>query len=171
MGDYRKMTVVLVGAGGKMGCRITDNLRSSEYEMRFVETGLIGLEQLAARSLRAVPQNDAVKGADMVILAVPDVAIKQVSQEIVPLMNSGAMLILLDPAAAYIGQLPERGDIGYFVAHPCHPPIFNDETEPEAKRDFFGGVAAKQAVVCTLVQGSEEDYGRAEELAKRMYAP
>jgi dihydrodipicolinate reductase len=29
--------VVLVGAGGKMGCRITDNLKDSAYEMSYLE--------------------------------------------------------------------------------------------------------------------------------------
>ena len=43
---------------------------------------------------------------------------------------------------AYVINLPERADLTYFVTHPCHPPLFNDETDPAAKRDFFGGVAA-----------------------------
>ncbi|HZG55517.1 phosphogluconate dehydrogenase C-terminal domain-containing protein, partial [Paenibacillus sp.] len=47
----------------------------------------------------------------------------------------------------------------------------NDETTPEAKRDFFGGVAAKQAIVCALMQGPEEHYAVAEAVAQAMYAP
>jgi hypothetical protein len=35
---------------------------------------------------------------------------------------------MLDAAAPHAGELPERDDITYFVTHPCHPPIFNDET-------------------------------------------
>ncbi|MEQ9690468.1 MAG: phosphogluconate dehydrogenase C-terminal domain-containing protein, partial [Bauldia litoralis] len=69
------------------------------------------------------------------------------------------------------GHLPERSDITYFVTHPCHPPIFNDETDPETKRDFFGGIAAKQAVVCALMQGPEEHYALGEKVAKAIYAP
>ena len=41
----------------------------------------------------------------------------------------------------------------------------------EAKRDFFGGVAAKQSIVCALVQGPDEHYAVAEAVAKEMYAP
>ncbi|MBW7461413.1 semialdehyde dehydrogenase, partial [Paenibacillus sepulcri] len=35
----------------------------------------------------------------------------------------------------------------------------------------FGGVAAKQAIVCALMQGPEEHYQIGEELAREMYAP
>lgn len=41
---------------------------------------------------------------------------------------------------------------------------------PEAKRDFFGGVAAKQAIVCAL-QGPDEDYQKGEDVAREIYAP
>lgn len=112
-----------------------------------------------------------MNGADVVVLAIPDVAIGKVASLVVPGMKSGALLMVLDPAAAYLGQLPQREDVTYFVAHPCHPPVFNDEVTPEAKRDFFGGVAAKQAIVCALMQGPEEDYQKGEDVAREMYAP
>jgi hypothetical protein len=57
------------------------------------------------------------------------------------------------------------------VVHPCHPPIVNDEIEPEARRDFWGGIAAKQHIVCALMQGSEEDYALGEKVARIMFAP
>ena len=80
------------------------------------------------------------------------------------------MVICLDPAAPYGGELPERPDISYFVTHPCHPPIVNDEVEPEARRDMFGG-RAKQHIVCALMQGPEGDYERGARIAQRMFAP
>ncbi|WP_217594463.1 phosphogluconate dehydrogenase C-terminal domain-containing protein [Cohnella sp. GbtcB17] len=163
--------VALIGAGGKMGCRITDNLKASPYDMRYVETGERGILQLAQRGLAPTRQEEAVPEADIVIMAVPDVRIGAVSANVVPLMKSGAMMILLDPAAAYLKQLPERDDVVYFVSHPCHPPVFNDETSPEARRDYFGGVKAKQAIVCSLVQGDESHYEEGEETAKAMFAP
>ncbi|MFC5471524.1 phosphogluconate dehydrogenase C-terminal domain-containing protein [Cohnella suwonensis] len=167
------MKIAIVGAGGKMGCRITDNLlQYGQYEMFYVETGERGLHHLEVRGLRATPLAEAVTGTDAVILAVPDVAIRAVSAMIVPdMMKSGSMLIVLDPAAAYLGHLPERADVAYFVAHPCHPPIFNDEMGPEAIKDYFGGIAAKQAVVCALMQGPEEDYAKGESIVSAMYAP
>ena len=59
----------------------------------------------------------------------------------------------------------------YFVTHPCHPPIFNDETELDAKRDYFGGVKAQQHIVCALMQGPEDHYALCEEVARSIYAP
>jgi len=53
------------------------------------------------------------------------------------------MLMVLDPAAPHAGELPKRADLTYFVTHPCHPAVVNDEVDHEAKRDFFGMNAAK----------------------------
>jgi hypothetical protein len=164
-------TIALIGAGGKMGSRITNNLMKGSNPVYYVEISERGLKNLADRGLSATSQDEAVANADVVVLAIPDVAIGKVSEGIVPAMKPGAILMVLDPAAAYLGKLPKRDDVTYFVTHPCHPPVFNDETTPEAKRDFFGGVAAKQAIVCALMQGPEEHYAVAEEVAQAMYAP
>jgi D-apionate oxidoisomerase len=56
------------------------------------------------------------------------------------------------------------------VTHPCHPPMFNDETDPAAQRDWFGGIA-RQDIVCALYQGPEEHYQECEELARIIYSP
>jgi len=165
------MTIALIGAGGKMGCRITDNLMKGSQTVLYVEISERGIQNLADRGLKPTPQEQALTDADVVVLAIPDVAIGKVSSTIVPAMKSGAMLMVLDPAAAYLGELTQREDITYFVAHPCHPPVFNDEVTPEAKRDFFGGVAAKQAIVCALMKGPEEHYQKGEDVAREMYAP
>jgi hypothetical protein len=113
----------------------------------------------------------AVQGADVVVLAVPDTAIGKVAGMVVPMVAPGTIVICLDAAAPFAGHLPARADITYFVTHPCHPPIFNDETAPEAKRDFFGGVAAKQGVVNALMQGPEAHYAVGEAVAQAIFAP
>lgn len=164
-------TIALIGAGGKMGTRITNNLMKGENQVYYVENGERGRKNLSDRGIPVTPQETAVPQADAVILAIPDVAIGAVAAELVPQMKPGAILMVLDPAAAYLGKLPAREDVTYFVTHPCHPPVFNDETTLEAKRDYFGGVAAKQAIVCALMQGPEEHYGVAESIACEMYAP
>jgi D-apionate oxidoisomerase len=107
----------------------------------------------------------------VVILAVPDTVIGKVATAISPQLKAGTMLIVLDAAAPFAGHLPDRGDLTYFVTHPCHPPIFNDETDMSAKRDFFGGVSAKQHIVCALMQGPEAAYGLGEAIAKTIWAP
>jgi D-apionate oxidoisomerase len=51
------------------------------------------------------------------------------------------------------------------------PPIFNDETDPKAKTDYFGGVHAKQHIVCALMQGPESHYAECEEIDRQIYEP
>ncbi len=164
-------TVALFGAGGKMGCRIADNLKATDYHMRYVEVSPAGLENLRRRELPATPKDEALREADAVILAVPDNLIGRIASELVPVMKKGAMLICLDGAAPYSGKLPARADVSYFVTHPCHPSVFNVETDPEAQKDYFGGVKAKQSIVCALMQGPEADYPKGEALCRAMFAP
>jgi len=163
--------IALIGAGGKMGGRISDRLSGGRHDVYYVENGERGRQNMRTRGLEPSELADAVPRADIVILAVPDTAIRGVAASVVPLMKSGALLTLLDPAAAYAGHLPERADVAYFVAHPCHPPLFGDEADPEARRDYFGGIKAKQAIVCALMQGTEADYARGESLGREIYAP
>ena len=105
------------------------------------------------------------------ILGIPDTLIGKISHELEPLFTPGMMLIVLDAAAPFAGHLPSREDLSYFVTHPCHPPIFNDETDMDAKRDYFGGVRAKQSIVSALMQGPEEVFELGESVAKVIYAP
>lgn len=162
----------MLGAGGKMGCRITDNLKNHpEFELLPVEISPDGIQRLEDRGLTTIASTDALPIADFVILALPDRILGKVAKEVVPQMKSGAMFLTLDPAAAYAGELPEREDVAAFVTHPCHPPLWADEDTPEAKADVFGGVAAKQAIVCALISGSEQDYLAGEQLAIAMYSP
>ncbi|MEZ5399157.1 MAG: phosphogluconate dehydrogenase C-terminal domain-containing protein [Bryobacteraceae bacterium] len=164
-------TIALFGAGGKMGLRLSANLAGSPYEVRHVEPGARGREALAGRGLAAVEPADALKGAEAVILAVPDNRIQAVMASIERQLAPGTMVILLDVAAAYAGLLPENPKLTYFVTHPCHPPIFSDETDPKAQRDFFGGEFAKQNIVCCLMQGPEEHYAEGEAIARTIYRP
>ncbi len=88
-----------------------------------------------------------------------------------PLLRAGTLCICLDPAAPYSGKLPARSDISYFVTHPAHPPVFNDETDPEARKDYFGGGLAKQSIVSALLQGPEEHYALGERISRRVFGP
>jgi hypothetical protein len=165
-------TIALIGAGGKMGSRLTDNLLTTDYDLLFVEPSEAGVARLAERGGTPTDLTSAVSAADVVILAVPDNRIGQVAEQAVPLMPSGATLIVLDAAAPYAGHLPERDDVSFVACHPCHPSVFNnDETTPEAQTDYFGGVAGRQDVVIALLSGSEDDYRRAEEVVRAFFAP
>jgi len=165
------LKVALVGAGGKMGLRLSHNLKNSDYVVSYHEINPDGVARLVEKGIRVSESGFCIPGSDIVILAVPDVSLEKVSAEIVPTMRQGALVITLDPAAALAGKLHKREDISYFITHPCHPSIFNWEPEMENMKDHFGGVAAKQSIVCALLKGDEEDYKKGEDLARTFYAP
>lgn len=164
--------IALMGAGGKMGSRITDNMKDlPEFEMMYVEVSPQGIENLSKRGVSPTPRDEALAVADAVILAIPDKLIGRITNEIIELIKPGAMVIGLDPAASYAEVIPVRKDLTYFISHPCHPPLFNDEVEESARTDWFGGVKAKQHIVCALYHGPDEDYAKGEAIARAMYAP
>jgi hypothetical protein len=164
--------IALFGAGGKMGMRLGKNLVGSEYEVRHVEVSEAGRARLKNElGVESVPADRALEGAEIVVLAVPDTAIGKVASGIVDKLAPGTIVVILDAAAPHAGHLPKRDDITYFVTHPCHPPIFNDETDPAAKKDHFGGVAAKQHIVNALMQGPEEHYAVGEKVARTIWKP
>lgn len=164
--------VALFGAGGKMGVRLATNLKGSDYEVSHVEVSDAGKERLKSiLGIDTVPAEQALENVDVVILAVPDTAIGKVAGSVVPKLKAGTIVVILDAAAPFAGHLPERADITYFVTHPCHPPIFNDETTREAQQDHFGGVHAKQHIVSALMQGPDEHYAIGEAVAKTIWKP
>ena len=164
-------TIALLGAGGKMGLRITDNLLKTSYLVRHVEITDAGRSALEWRGVNPVKIEEALDGSDVVVLALPDNCIGQVVSGVAHLLKSGTMLIALNIAAPLAGVLPKRDDLVYFVTHPCHPSVFGAEVKREAQLDFFGGVYARQNIICSLVQGPEERYAQAEALARTIFAP
>ncbi|TVR45329.1 MAG: semialdehyde dehydrogenase [Puniceicoccaceae bacterium] len=167
-----KTTLALLGAGGKMGCRLTDNLKDNpDFRVHYIEISPAGLENLAARGVSATPREEALAEADAVILALPDKLIGGITAEIVPALRPGAMVIGLDPAAAYAEVMPIRDDLTYFVTHPCHPPLFADDHPADETTDWFGGKSQPQSVVCALHHGPEEDYAKGEAIARALFAP
>ena len=164
--------IAIMGAGGKMGVRLATNLMKCDYELCCVEVNTEGQKRLRdATGLKCIAQSKALRDAEVIILAVPDRLIGKVLSEFVYDLNSGTAVIILDAAAPYAETLPKRDDISYFVSHPCHPPLFNDETDPDAKKDYFGGIAAKQHIICALAQGPEDHYYMCEQIARDFYKP
>ena len=164
--------IALFGAGGKMGYRLASNFKGSRFDVRHVEVAPAGQARLkAGLGIECAPADAALNGAEVVVLAVPDTHIGKVASGLGDKLKPRTMVIALDAAAPFAGHLPARPDLTYFVTHPCHPPIFNDETDMAAKRDHFGGVAAKQHIVSALMQGPESAYGLGEEIARVIWAP
>jgi hypothetical protein len=154
-----------------MGSRCTDNLIKENYKLLLCEKGKAGLKKLQEKSLKATPIEEAVPEADIVIMAVPDVFLSSIAENIVPILKTNATIILLDPAVPYAGGIPTRKDVTYVVTHPCHPALFREQETLEARRDFFGGVAAVQDIVIALIKGSEQDFNKAQKLCCEMFAP
>ena len=142
-------TIALLGAGGKMGCRISRNMLSEpDFDMLNIEISDDGIGRLSEMGLETTPQDEALQRADAVILAIPDRLIGKLSPAVVDAVKPGCIIISLDPAAAHAEVIPLREDLSYFVTHPCHPPLFETELTEEANRDWFGGVAASQCPMC-----------------------
>ncbi|MEH3147393.1 MAG: NAD(P)-binding domain-containing protein [Methylobacterium frigidaeris] len=164
--------IALFGAGGKMGVRLARNLVSSDFRVAHVEVGEAGRRRLEEElGLDCVDPDAALDGAEVVILAVPDTVIGRVAHDLSPKLKAGTMVVILDAAAPFAGHLPDRPDLTYFVTHPCHPPIFNDEITPEGRRDHFGGIAARQSITSALMQGPEEAFDLGERVARAIWAP
>lgn len=164
--------IALLGAGGKMGVRLATNLKATDNSVSHVEVSQEGRERLKEKvGADCVDLEAAIENADAIILAVPDRLIGKVAHDIVDRVSSGTAMIVLDAAAPHAGEMPKRGDVTYFVSHPCHPSIFGFESDPEAQRDFFGGIHATQHIVCALMQGPEAHYKECEKIARAIYAP
>jgi len=137
-------SIAMFGAGGKMGFRVTKKLHDAGYDLRAIEIGDEGKKRLSDAGIPVVDTAAALKGAEVVVLALPDNIIGRVAAQIEPQLAPGTMLLILDAAAPYADVLPKnRPDLSYFVGHPCHPPLYNDETEWDARRDYHGGVRAR----------------------------
>src|SRR5207253_5999950 len=98
-------TITLLGAGGKMGCGITDNLRKTDYNVRYVEVSDRGKAALSERGITTMPVEQALDGTDVVVLALPDNRIGQVTKALDSRFQPGTMLITLDIAAPLAGDL------------------------------------------------------------------
>src|SRR5437868_15448448 len=100
-------TITLLGAGGKMGLRITDNLRKTDYDVRYVEVSDRGKASLAERGVTAITAEEALSESNAVILALPDNRIGGVTSDLNLHFKPGTMLIALDIAAPLAGDLPQ----------------------------------------------------------------
>jgi hypothetical protein len=166
-----KLRIAVVGAGGKMGMRVSDNLMRTEHDVAYVESSPAGQERTRAAGREVSELATATTGVDVVILAVPDIALAPVTAEVVPTLDPGTVVLTLDPAAAYADLLTQREGIHYAVAHPCHPSIFLKRRTDEEYADTFGGIAAPQDVLAAYEGGDPAKQQQAETVVRAMYAP
>src|SRR5690606_5325972 len=77
--DTMTTSIAILGSGGKMGFRITRKLMDAGYDVRAVDIGEAGRQRLAEADIRAVDVDEGVKGARVVVLALPDDVIGKVA--------------------------------------------------------------------------------------------
>lgn len=164
------LTIAIVGAAGKMGTRVSNNLNLTDATVYYCEASEKG--QAAVKELgREITQiEDVAATCDVVILAVPDIALGPVSKTVVPLMRKGSVLLTLDPAAAYAGLITRAEGVALACAHPCHPSVFL-EREGDQWNDTFGGISAPQEVVAAIEDNDERQKEMAEQVIRAQYAP
>jgi len=167
----QQLTIAVIGAGGKMGMRVSDNLQRSSHNVLYAENSPAGQQRTTDAGRTVTDSAEAVVNADVVILAVPDVALGPVSSDLVPQLQPGAIVLTLDPAAAYANLLYQRADVEYAVAHPCHPSVFLQRRTEAELNDTFGGIAAPPDVVAALESGNQDKIKIAEEVIRLMYTP
>ena len=114
--------------------------------------------------------DNAIVDADVVLMAVPDRLIGKIAHRFIETLKPGAAVIALDAAAPFSGKMPDRADVTYFCTHPCLRHILEAYDIIDAQKDCFGGIAAPQGIVCTLIKGPEEHYALCEDIAKVIYA-
>jgi pyrroline-5-carboxylate reductase len=165
------LTIAVVGAGGKMGMRVSNNLVKTGHIVFYSENSPAGQERVTATGRVLTATDDAVADADVVVLAVPDLALKSVSAAVVPLMKTGAVVLTLDPAAAYAGLLTRREDVIQAVTHPCHPSVFVERHTPEEYADTFGGIAALQDAIAAIESDDPEKKRIVETVVRVIFAP
>lgn len=165
------LTIAVVGAGGKMGMRVSNNLVKTGHTVFYSENSPGGQERVTATGRTLTATDEAVAGADVVVLAVPDLALKSVSAAVVPLMKSGAVMLTLDPAAAYAGLLTRREDVIQAVTHPCHPSVFVERHTPEEYADTFGGIAAPQDAIAAIESDDPATKAMVETVVRVIFAP
>ncbi|WP_308469014.1 phosphogluconate dehydrogenase C-terminal domain-containing protein [Rathayibacter soli] len=164
-------TIAVIGAGGKMGMRVSNNLVKTDHTVRYVENSPAGQQRTRDAGRELTDAAAAVDDADIVVFAVPDLALQSVTAELVPQMQSGAIALTLDPAAAYAGLLTDRGDIIRAVAHPCHPSIFLQRRTPEEYADTFGGIAAPQDAIAAIESDDPAKKAILDATVRAIYAP
>ncbi|MFP7696316.1 phosphogluconate dehydrogenase C-terminal domain-containing protein [Trueperella sp. LYQ143] len=167
-----QLTIAVIGAGGKMGMRVSPNLaRHPEYTVYFCEASEAAAKRSEEAGRPITPTEEAVKDADVVVYAVPDRALKTITEQIVPLQKPDSVVLTLDPAAAYANQLFIREDLTYIVCHPAHPSVFLERKTDEEYADTFGGIAAPQHVLAAMHTESEKWKPVGEEVVANMFAP
>jgi hypothetical protein len=169
--NLESLKIAVIGAGGKMGMRVSNNLVQTKNQVSYVENSEAGQQRVTDSGRQLSESVASVRDADIVVYAVPDLALKAVTAALIPEMKPGGIALTLDPAAAYAGLLATRTDVIQAVTHPCHPSIFLERTTPEEYADTFGGIAAPQDAIAAIESTDPLDKQVVEATVRAIFAP
>ena len=88
-------TIAVIGAGGKMGMRVSNNLVKTDHRVAYVENSPAGQERTREAGRELTEAHVAVADADIIVLAVPDLALGPVTADLVPQLKAGAIVLTL----------------------------------------------------------------------------
>ena len=133
-----KIKVAMIGAAGKMGTRMSRSLLTmyaDRYEVKIVEDYAPAIPRVEQElGMKCVTAQEALDFADIVVFAVKDSMIKELSKQYVPMLKPGTVFMIIDPAAAIAKEVTLRDDCTFVVTHPCHPSFFKWQKEEAAIR-------------------------------------
>ena len=102
--------IALLGAGGKMGVRLSTNLKDTRFDVDHVEVSEEGRARLKQTlGIECMEQGQAVSSADAIVMAVPDRLIGKILKTFVKDLRSGAKVVMLDGGPARRRAAGARG--------------------------------------------------------------
>ena len=167
-----QLTIAVIGAGGKMGMRVSNNLQRSDHAVFYGENSPAGQQRT----------RDAGREVTDTATAVADAACGdpcRARRRARPGLGRGRPAAEAGHRSCSPSTRPpptrtcciQRDDVEYAVAHPCHPSVFLQRKTEAELNDTFGGIAAPQDVVAALESGNQEKITIAEAVIRLMYAP
>lgn len=154
-----------------MKAKYVRNLMREKYDFLVCEQSAINLEKLDEKDLTITRLKEAIPLADIVVMVIPDTKLSNTAKKILPLLKGNAIMIVFDPGITYSDDFPRRRDVTYVVTHSCHPTFFREQENLEARKDYLGSATAIQDITIALLQGSDENFEKAQKLCRKMFAP
>ena len=102
--------VAVLGAGGKMGYRVSANLKGAPYQVSHIEVSEAGRNRLKELGITCVDADAALPEADVVILAIPDNMIEKVTAKLVDKFKQGGWVMYPIIGLSVITVWPQRSE-------------------------------------------------------------
>ena len=118
--ETRRVAVIGYGSQGHAQAL---NLRDSGIDVVVgLRAGGASWEKAAASGLSVMDVGEAVSGADLVVMLIPDESIAQVyAEEVEPAIRKGAALVFAHGFNIHYGQVTPRADLDVFMVAPKAP--------------------------------------------------